>query len=77
MATLANSSGNTKKPPTKTHPRTPSSIKTSSITKRRVYDYLVSVLKTELVVRAALDQREPSLRSASNNIHTKSEADNL
>ena len=33
--------------------------------------------KTELVVRAALDQSEPSLRLASNGIHTKSEADNF
>ena len=33
--------------------------------------------KTELVVEAALDQSEPSPRFASNDIHTKSGADNL
>ena len=37
----------------------------------------MSVLKTELVVGAALDRNEPSPRLASNGIHTKSEADNL
>ena len=37
----------------------------------------MSVPKTELVVGAALDPSEPSPRFASNDIHTKSEADNL
>ena len=37
----------------------------------------MSVPKTELVVGAALDRSEPSLRFASNGIHMKSEVDNL
>ena len=37
----------------------------------------MSVPKTELVVRAALDRSEPSPRFASNGIHMKSEANNL
>ena len=37
----------------------------------------MSVPKTELVVGAALDRSEPSLRFTSNGIHMKSEADNL
>ena len=37
----------------------------------------MSIPKTELVVRAALDRREPSPRFTSNGIHMKSEVDNL
>ena len=68
MATHANSSGK-KKIPTKTHSKTPCSNKSSSTTKRRVWDYLVSVPKIELVVGATLDRSEPSPRFASNGIN--------
>ena len=44
---------NKKKNLNKTHPRTPWGIKSDSTTKRGVWDYLVSVSKTNLLVEAA------------------------
>ena len=41
-----------KKISTKTHPRTPCGIISGSIPKRGMWDYLVSVSKTDLMVRA-------------------------
>ena len=62
---------------TKIHPRTPCGIKYSSIPKRGMHNYLVSISKTDLLVGAAKTEEKPSLRFASNGIHTKSGADNL
>ena len=68
---------NKKKISIKTHPKTPCNIKSGSTTKRKVRDYLTSVPKTELLVGGNFDRSEPSPRFASNDIHTKSGADNL
>ena len=62
---------------TKTHPRTPCGIKSSSIPKRGMHNYLVLISKTDLLVGAAKTEEKPSLRFAFNGIHTKSGADNL
>ena len=61
---------------TKNRPRTPCNIKSGSTIKIRVYDYLMSIPKIELVV-GVVDRSEPSPRFAFNSINTKSGADNL
>ena len=46
-------------------------------TKERVWDYLVSVSKTDRLVGDSEDQSEPSLTFATNVIHTKLRPENL
>ena len=73
MASHAKISGKQKKISTKTQLRTTWDIESSSIPKRGVWDYLVSISKSNLLVEAA----KAEVKFASNGIHTKSGADNL
>ena len=77
MATLPNSNGKQKKNPNKKSSKDRLYHQIQFYNKEKGVGLPCVSSKTELVVRAALDQSEPSPRFTSNNIHTKSESDNL
>ena len=77
MATLANSSGKTKKKFQRKSIQGPLVALKPVLQQREGCRITCVGSKTELVVGAALEKSEPSPRFASNGIHTNSGADNL